>query len=97
MKALCFVRLKIYKDLTVFNHEGSLQSCVLADNVPVSSSVNKRTENPRRFREKPCIVTVLRRSVKLRSYFCVDSLCTKVIKWKLSEYHTALFSGSRVI
>jgi len=46
MKALCFVRLKIYKDLTSFNHERSLKFSVIADNLAVSSSVTGRLKIP---------------------------------------------------
>jgi len=46
MKALCFVRLKIYKELTSCNHERSLESSVMADNLPVSSSVTSRLKIP---------------------------------------------------
>jgi len=46
MKALCFVSLKIYKDLTYFNHERSLKSSVMADNLALTSSVTRRLKIP---------------------------------------------------
>jgi hypothetical protein len=97
MKALCFVRLKVYKDLTSFNHEGPLLSSVVADSLGVSSFITREVKNPGGFREKPCIVTVFTLSGKLRSHFCIDTLCTQVIKLKLYEYYTALFPHSGVI
>jgi hypothetical protein len=51
MKALCFVGFKFYKDLTVFNHKGSLIADGLSVWVPLSLEQDER--KPKWSQEEP--------------------------------------------